>query len=265
VIKDIASVQNFIVKEAAELKLKKYRSERGEFLVEGLRAVQEAINSDWELTAIFFDDAVSGEKITTMLQRNAVPCYHVSHAIIERLTDTKNPQGIVATVKVHDSTIADLAGQQGLILVLDEVRDPGNVGTIIRTADAAGAAGVILLTSCADLYSPKVVRSTMGSIFHLPIITEVDKHSFCSWCNKEKWSLWVSSLSGGTNIYEITWERKVALVMGNEANGASQEMLLASKQNVFIPMRGKAESLNVSIAAGVFMFEAAHKQVLATK
>jgi len=265
VIKDIASLQNSIVKEAAELNLKKYRSQRREFLVEGVRAVQEAINSGWELTAVFFDDAVSGEKITMMLQHNAVSCYHVSRTIIERLTDTKNPQGIVAIVKEQNSNLADVAGKNGLLLVLDEVRDPGNVGTIIRTADAAGAVGVVLLSACVDLYSPKVVRSTMGSIFHLPIITDVDKNSFCSWCSKEKWSLWVSSLSGGTNIHEVKWEEKVALVMGNEANGASEDMLEAAKQKVFIPMQGKAESLNVSIAAGVFMFEALHKQELATK
>ena len=264
-IKDIASLQNSIVKEAAELNLKKYRSQRREFLVEGVRAVQEAINSGWELTAVFFDDAVSGEKITMMLQHNAVSCYHVSRTIIERLTDTKNPQGIVAIVKEQNSNLADVAGKNGLLLVLDEVRDPGNVGTIIRTADAAGAVGVVLLSACVDLYSPKVVRSTMGSIFHLPIITDVDKNSFCSWCSKEKWSLWVSSLSGGTNIHEVKWEEKVALVMGNEANGASEDMLEAAKQKVFIPMQGKAESLNVSIAAGVFMFEALHKQELATK
>lgn len=264
-IKDIASLQNSIVKEAAELNLKKYRSKRREFLVEGVRAVQEAINSGWELTSVFFDDAVSGEKVTMMLQHNAVPCYHVSRTIIERLTDTKNPQGIVAIVKEQNNNLADVAGKNGLLLVLDEVRDPGNVGTIIRTADAAGAVGVVLLSACVDLYSPKVVRSTMGSIFHLPIITDVDKNSFCSWCSKEKWSLWVSSLSGGTNIYEVKWEEKVALVMGNEANGASEDMLEAAKQKVFIPMQGKAESLNVSIAAGVFMFEALHKQELATK
>ncbi len=264
-IKDIVSLQNSIVKEAAELNLKKYRSQRCEFLVEGVRAVQEAINSGWELTAIFFDDTVSGEKISLMLQHNAVACYHVNRAIIERLTDTKNPQGIVAVVKEQQNSLADLADENGLLLVLDEVRDPGNVGTIIRTADAAGAVGVVLLSACADLYSRKVVRSTKGSIFHLPIITDVDKNSFCSWCNKENWALWVSSLSGGTSIYEIKWEEKVALVMGNEANGVSEDMLKAAKQKAFIPMQGKAESLNVSIAAGVFMFEALHKQALATK
>jgi len=265
VIKDIISLQNSIVKEAAELNLKKYRSQRGEFLVEGVRAVQEATTSGWEVTSIFFDDSIPAAKIATMVKNSVVPCYHVSHVIIERIADTKNPQGIVAIIKARKDKLADLAEQKGLILVLDEVRDPGNVGTIIRAADAAGAAGVILLNACADLYSPKVVRSAMGSIFHVPIITDVEKKSFCEWCSREKWELWVTSLDNGVNIYEIDWTEKVAVVMGNEANGASEEMLRAAKKNVYIPMGGKAESLNVAIAAGVFLFEGVHKQALATK
>ena len=261
-IKDILSAQNPLIKATGELKLKKYRSLRGEFLVEGMRAVQEAINSGWELKDIFFTDEVSGEEIVNMLKDKPVTCYHINQTLIERITDTKNPQGIVAVVKTKDSELKDLAGGTGLLLVLDEVRDPGNVGTIIRTADAAGACGIVLLRDCVDIYSPKVVRSTMGSVFHLPIITNVDKALFCEWCEKEQWPLWVSSLEGGTSIHETPWGPKVALVMGNEANGASAEMLKAAVKKVYIPMPGKAESLNVAIATGIFLFEGAYKQVL---
>lgn len=261
-IKDIMSAQNPLIKATAELKIKKYRSQRGEFLVEGVRSVQEALTSGWELTSIFFTDAISDEKIMTTLIDNPERCYRVSQAIIERLTDTKTPQGIVAVVKVHASRLEALTSVKGLLLVLDEVQDPGNVGTIIRTADAAGACGVVLLQDCADIYSPKVVRSTMGSIFHLPIINNVDKAVFCAWCKKEQWTLWVSALEGGVSVYETTWEQKIALVMGNEANGASAEMLKSAVNKVYIPMQGGAESLNVAIAAGIFLFEGAHKQTL---
>ncbi len=263
-IRDIVSAQNPLIKAAVELKLKKYRTQREEFLVEGLRSVQEVLTSGWEIVEVFFADAIGSEIIAT-LRTNNVPCYHVNQAIIERLTDTQNPQGIVAVVKMQNSTITDLVGLSGLLLVLDEVRDPGNVGTIIRTADAAGACGVVLLQDCADIYSPKVVRATMGSIFHLPIVTDVDKAMFCQWCAKENWPLWVSSLEGGTDIYDIAWEAKVAVLVGNEANGASAQMLKAAQKKVYIPMQGKAESLNVAIAAGIFLFEGAHKQPLATK
>ncbi|MFA7068521.1 MAG: RNA methyltransferase [Acidaminococcaceae bacterium] len=264
-IRDIISAQNPLVKAAAELKMKKYRTQREEFLVEGVRSVQEVLTSGWGIIEVFFADAIGTETVAAMFASSNVPCYHVSQAIIERLTDTKTPQGIVAVVKMQNTTITDLAGLSGLLLVLDEVRDPGNVGTIIRTADAAGACGVVLLQDCADVYSPKVVRATMGSIFHLPIVIDVDKAKFCQWCAQENWSLWVSSLEGGTDIYDIAWEAKVAVTMGNEANGASAQMLKAAGKKVYIPMQGKAESLNVAIAAGVFLFEGAHKQPLATK
>lgn len=264
-IKNIASGQNPIVKAAAELKMKKYRTKRGEFLIEGLRAVQEALMSGWDILEMFFEDAIGSDKIAEIASGSSALCYHVNSSIIERLTDTQNPQGIVAVVKIKDSIIADLEGLKGLILVLDEVRDPGNVGTIIRTADAAGACGVVLLRDCADIYNPKVVRATMGSIFHLPIIADVDKSSFCKWCAQEHWTLWASSLEGSVGIYEMPWESKVALIMGNEANGVSNEMLKAARERVHIPMRGRAESLNVAVAAGIFLFEGAHRQKLATK
>ena len=128
---------------------------------------------------------------------------------------------------------------------------------MIHTADALGAAGVVLLKDTADLYNPKVVRSTMGSLFHLPVFTGVEPADLENWCRKNGYALWATALEGAEDMTKLQWPAKTALVLGSEAEGVSPELLKAADQKVKIPMAGQAESLNVAVAGGIVMFQAA--------
>ena len=266
--KSISSVNNPLIKETNELKLKKYRAEYNAFIIEGARSTEEAVNSEWEILRSFVDisaDSKLVQAVASRLESMGVPLYEVSSDVMQKLSDTGTPQGILAVVKRKKFELNDFnQTERGLLLVLDEVRDPGNLGTIVRTADAAGVTGVVLLNGCVDLFAPKTVRATMGSLFHLPIKAEQDKKEFIEWCTGKNWSLWSSALEGAKSIYEVELPERVAVVMGNEAEGVSEEILSASDKRVYIPMPGKAESLNVATAAGVILFECL-RQRLATK
>lgn len=251
-MREIKSLQNEIVKRSAELKLKKYREATGTFFLEGKRAVEEALTADWHIEKLFCT-----EEYVQEVQRFKLPeeSYLVDAKVMAKLAATENPQGVGAVVAIKKPVaLQDFTLAQGMVLVLDGVRDPGNVGTIIRTADAAGVQAVILLEETADLYNPKVVRSTMGSLFHLPVFTGVGKTELIEWCHSKKVELWATSLEGAENLFATQWSTSTALVMGSEAEGVSQELLAAADKKVFIPMAGSAESLNVAVAAGICMF-----------
>ena len=159
-ISEITSLKNDLVKRAASLKVKKYRQREQLFLLEGKRAVDEARRSSWQIQAYFFTKLP--EEWTQEADAGDTPYYQVTEAVMEKITATEDPQG-VGFGGPKRNPVKDFHPAKGLVLVLDKIRDPGNTGTLIRTADALGAAGVILLAETADLYNPKVVRSTMGS------------------------------------------------------------------------------------------------------
>ena len=252
-MREITSVQNALVKKVVELKLKKFRQETGTFFLEGKRAVAEAIQADWGIEKLFF--TAPYKKVWEQLAGDKVDSYQVTDSIMAKLSSTENPQGIGAVVKIKaQPALTDFAWNKGLVLVLDGVRDPGNVGTIIRTADAAGAKAVVLLAETAELFNPKVVRSTMGSLFHLPVFTEVSKETLTQWCSAKKLPLWATCLEGAENLFTAAWPTRTVLVMGSEAQGVSADLLAKADKKVFLPMTGKAESLNVAVAAGICLF-----------
>jgi TrmH family RNA methyltransferase len=252
-MREITSVQNSLVKKIAELKLKKFRQETGTFFLEGKRAVEEAVHGDWGIEKLFF--TMPYKKLWEQLGGDAIDSYQVSDSVMAKMSSTENPQGIGAVVKIKPQPkLADFAWDKGLVLVLDGVKDPGNTGTIIRTADAAGARAVILLSETAELFNPKVVRSTMGSIFHLPVFTNVTIEELVNWCQTEKLPLWATALEGAENLFKAKWPDRTVLVMGSEAQGVSPVLLAKADKKVCLPMFGKAESLNVAVAAGVCLF-----------
>ncbi|NCD09666.1 MAG: RNA methyltransferase, partial [Negativicutes bacterium] len=166
----ISSVNNELIKETCDLKLKKYRTICDAFIVEGARSTEEIITSGWEVLRVFVDMSADSQRISTILtdlEGMGIPVFEVTSDVMRRLSDTDAPQGILTVVrrKMYELNHFN-QGENGLLLVLDEIRDPGNLGTIVRTADAAGVNGIILLEGCADLFSPKAVRATMGSLFH---------------------------------------------------------------------------------------------------
>lgn len=254
-ISTLTSLKNDLVKRAASLKMKKYRQKEGLFLLEGKRAVEEALASHWTLRALFFTRLPEGWE--RRAEESTLSWYEVPLAVLQKITATEDPQSVAALVEIRQENLDSFAPERGLVLVLDQIRDPGNLGTLIRTADALGAAGVVLLEDTADLYNPKVVRSTMGSLFHLPVCTGVKAGELEAWCRKNGYALWATALEGAEDVTKLQWPAKTALVLGSEAEGVSPEILAAADQKVKIPMAGQAESLNVAVAGGIVMFEAA--------
>lgn len=261
---ELTGLQNPLVKAAAELKQKKYRQQRGEFLAEGLRTVEEAVA--FKAAQQIFYTATEDERTLQLLEQAAamqVKLVCVSEAVMKKIADTETPQGIIAVCRMQEQTLEQLLASGKLLLVLDRVGDPGNIGTMLRTADAAGVGGIVLLKGTADIYAPKTVRASMGSLFHVPVLSGVAEQEFIDNAKKAGYQLLVTALDGADNLYQADLKGRLAFVMGNEAGGVSTTLLQQADKRVFIPMRGKAESLNVAMAAGIVMFEAMRRNYFA--
>lgn len=261
---ELTGLQNPLVKAAAELKQKKYRQQRGEFLAEGLRTVEEAVA--FKAAQQIFYTVTEDERTLKLLEQAAsrqlkLTC--VSEAVMKKIADTETPQGIIAVCRMQEQPLEQLLASGKLLLVLDRVGDPGNIGTMLRTADAAGVGGIILLKGTADIYAPKTVRSSMGSLFHVPVLSGVAEQEFIANAKKAGYQLLVTALDGADNLYQADLKGRLAFVMGNEAGGVSASLLQQADKRVFIPMRGRAESLNVAMAAGIVMFEAMRRNYFA--
>lgn len=237
----IESSQNKIIKEINSLKQRKYREQKGLFIVEGERLLSEA-RPLYVLASEDYEGDVSGfEKV-----------YTTARPLFDKTADTVNPQGILGVCRIPENDIADIPEKPFLVL-LERVTDPGNLGTIIRTADAAGADGVVLSKGCTDPYNLKTIRSTMGSIFHLPVYTDVDLYEFMK--NTEI-KTFAAHLKGTKSCFDADMTGGIGILIGNEANGLSDEISEMATELVKIPMPGKAESMNAAVAAGIMIYEA---------
>ena len=240
----ITSKANSVVKNAKKLHQKKYR--KSSYLIEGWHLFEEAVQAGAKIEKIF---ALSeyGEKLTDYPQT-----VFVTDEILFDLADSQTPQGIVVIVQKEEEQFPDLS--QGKYLFLEDVQDPGNVGTMIRTADAAGFSGVIVSSKSADIYSLKTLRSMQGSHFHLPIY-RMPVETFVEEAKNNHLPILATTLSQSSKDYrELTRLEDFALVMGNEGQGISPFMANQADRLVHISMKGQAESLNVAIAAGILMF-----------
>jgi TrmH family RNA methyltransferase len=180
---------------------------------------------------------------------------HVSPEVLATLSDREQPQGIVATFELFERWLEDLkVSDPALVVVLDRPQDPGNAGTLIRTADAAGAQAVILIEPCVDPFDPKVVRSTMGSFFNVPLARTSDVKALAQWLHAGEVRLAGADAHRGALWGEGVWTGSVALALGNEARGLSDDLAAHVQSWVRLPMAGKAESLNVAVAGGVLMY-----------
>ena len=240
----ITSKANSVVKNAKKLHQKKYR--KTFYLIEGWHLFEEAVQAGAKIKKIFAL-AEYGEKLTDYPQT-----VFVTEEILLDLADSQTPQGIVAVVQKEEVEQVDFS--QGKFLFLEDVQDPGNVGTIIRSADAAGFTGVIVSSKSADIYSLKTLRSMQGSHFHLPIY-RMSVEGFVEQAKKSGLPILATTLSQNSKDYrELVQLEDFALVMGNEGQGISPFMTNQADQLVHITMKGQAESLNVAIAAGILMF-----------
>ena len=240
----ITSKANSVVKNAKKLHQKKYR--KSAYLIEGWHLFEEAVQAGVTIEKIFALESYRDQLV-------AFPqTVWVSEEILRDLADTQTPQGIVAVIQKEEVGLPDFS--QGKFLFLEDVQDPGNVGTMIRTADAAGFTGVIVSDKSADIYSLKTLRSMQGSHFHLPIY-RMSLASFVEEAKKSNLPILATTLSKESKDYrELSPLEDFVLVMGNEGQGISPVMVESADQLVHIGMKGRAESLNVAIAAGILMF-----------
>lgn len=262
--KTIESAANPYIKHLRTLAGRHGREKNGEFLVEGLRFAEEALKSAPVRTVVYTDQITEterGRRLLATAQEAGADICQVSAAVFGSMADTDSPQGVLAVVERRQWDWASILQPNGvpLVLVIDQLRDPGNLGTIIRTAEAAGVTGLVVLKGTVDLYNPKVLRATMGSIFRLPILTEVEPVELARLLEAGL-ELVVSGLETDCRYDQVDYTRPLALVVGNEANGCQDFLLAMAGRVVKIPLAGLAESLNVGVAAGVLLFEAARQR-----
>ena len=271
-IQSITSAANPLIRLThAIVHTQRRAAKEGMFIVEGLRIAEMAAASDWKIChALVTEQALRGERghvlADSLLERD-VPVYLVTEKLFSMLSDTDSPQGVLLVMErkqrisldeMHAGTYGD---EPPLYIALDRVQDPGNVGTILRTADAIGATGVILLHGSVDIYSGKVVRATMGALFHVPLAVHVVAEELMRFAQEKGIDLLATACDAEARThFEADLRRPVVIVFGNEANGVSEELLCAS-EHIYIPMRGHAESLNVSAAATAVMYEALRRRI----
>ncbi len=256
----ITSLANPLVKEASELKEKKYREQSGCFLLEGVKIIKEAFWADWPLDRLFIcRKELAAEDFSFFAQQSeakGVDFILTNAAVIKKIADAKTPQPAVAVAAKPSYTMGSISlPATASVVILDQIADPGNLGTIIRSADAFAISAIFLTKNCADVYSPKVLRSTMGSLFHLPIVTDCSPEEIIGWLQKNKFRLYAGSLDGQA-LAQADFSGRTAVVMGSEAHGVSAEFSKAAG-NISIPMPGRAESLNVAMAAAIIMYQVA--------
>ena len=188
-------------------------------------------------------------------------CICVTEKIFNTITDVKNPQGILAIIEKTSKEENQIDYDTDLLVVLDDIQDPGNLGTILRTVDSVGLSQIIVSKGTADAYNPKVVRSTMGAIFRVNIVECEDINETLKEIKANKFKTVVTSLKANKTIYEIDYKKK-AIIIGNEANGVKEEIINNADEKVKIPMPGKTESLNASVATGIVLYEYVRQKIL---
>lgn len=258
----IESQSNKAAKLIKSLKISKYRERERLFLAEGVKFVSE-IPFSWKVEFFAVSESFKRQnkkEVDRLYKKGQVIFF--SDSAFKALCDTENPQGIIAVCRQKKFDINDvLKLKNGFYVIVEELNDPGNLGTIIRTADAAGAGGVFITKGSVDLYNPKVLRSTMGSIFHLPVISGVEVGDVISEMHNRHIKVFAAHLKGKTSLYSINLKDSFAFVIGNEARGISAETENLTDKLIKIPMIGKAESLNASVAASVVMYEALRQRL----
>ncbi|MBQ7504028.1 MAG: RNA methyltransferase [Ruminococcus sp.] len=258
-MKRISAKDNPLIKHINKLvKSAKYRAEQCEFVAEGVRLCEDALNSGCDIISLVVSDFACEHYSDTIskLEEKAENCYVISDSLFSKISDTRNPQGVLCVIKALDNpTLFDKIKCNGKFLALDNIQDPSNLGTILRTAEAVGVDGVILSADCCDIHSPKVVRGSMGAVFRLSYIIVDTIAAFLSEY-KELTAFAAVVDSQAKKITDIDFKGKaVCAVIGNEANGLKQSTIDSCSDSFTIPMNGRAESLNASVAASIIMWE----------
>lgn len=241
----ITSVQNEQIKRIRQLHKKKGRVKSGTFIVEGFHLLEEAVRAAWDIQTIVVREQT---ELPSFVDESSV--VHVSKHVFAHIAQTDSPQGILAVVSMKTNAFI----QTPLTLLIDAVQDPGNVGTMIRTADAAGFGAVIVGEGSADIYNDKVIRATQGSLFHLPVV-QMNIEEAMDILRVNNTQIIATALEGAVDYTKMNVHKQMALLVGNEGAGVHQPYIEKANQIVKIPIYGQAESLNVSIAASILMYD----------
>ncbi len=262
----ITSSNNPLVKEVKLLKFRKHREDRGLFFIEGTRFVEEAVKEKTRIQKLFISDELyesgAAEGLLSDRYNIGYEIYILAKKLFKEISDTENPQGILAVIESDYFPIGRLlSGEISFLVLLDSIQDPGNMGTIIRTADAAGVQGIIASKGCVDPYNPKVLRATMGSVFHIPVCLSADLAQTALTLKARGFKIYASHPEGSADYFDIPSWTNSAVVIGNEANGISDDVARCADLLVKIPMAGRAESLNASVAGALLMYEALRNKI----
>lgn len=260
----ITSYSNPKVKQARALRQRKQRDATALFLVEGLFHIGEALAAHAAIDSIFYaPDLIDSDFARQLIDRalsEGIACYETTVEVFESLAEKENPQGVIAVVRQWRATLADLTPQNfpwGVAIVSPQ--DPGNVGTILRTIDAVGASGLILLDSSVDPYHPTAVRASLGSIFWYPVVS-TSFNEWAQWTKQHGYHIYGTSSKGSVDYKEITaYEQPLFVLLGSEREGLSSEQAAVCDQLIRLPMRGHASSLNLAVAAGVVLYAVLEK------
>ena len=251
----IQSKDNKTIKHIISLQQRKYRQKFGEYTVEGIRAVTDIGKKDF-LRSILIRESKRSE-LEPLVQKGFTvsSVYVVQDPIFDKIEHSVNGQGILGIAKKCVNDLHSLIVEDGLYVALDGVQDPGNLGTIIRTAVAAGAKGIFLLKETVDPYNEKCVRSTMSALCNIPIFEDVTLSEFYDFIKGNTIKTYVTSLENAKPYHTISYPKRTMIILGNEGNGVSREIIEMCDQAITIPMYGDIESLNVSIAAALCMYK----------
>jgi len=258
-IRTVTSLANPTIKEIRALALPKNRKESGLFVTEGMKLVADAVEEDWPIKVLVYGSKVAAHpvvrRVATRAHARGGDVLEVSEAVLAKITRRDNPQMVVGVFEQRLLPAASVRpGERGVWVALEGIKDPGNLGTIIRTADAVGAEGVILVGDTVDPFGVEAVRATMGSIFHMPLV-RMTAAEFADWRRGWPGIVVGTHLSGKEDYREVDYSRPVLLLMGNEQSGLNDAFAALCDHLVKIPQAGRADSLNLAIATGVMLFE----------
>lgn len=259
VLEIITSTQNSTIKEIRKLQQRKYRTETGLCFVEGIQSVLRVIeNGIVPETLIYAPDLLtSGVALDVLnLLRDKVRLLAISSALFADISGRDNPVGIAAIVRTPVKQLADLVvTEQAIYTALVDIKNPGNLGTIVRTIDSIAGSGLIIMGQTADPYDPVCIKASMGTVFNIPIVSIADPNEFLAWCKQNQVSLITTSAKAPHNVGETRFSYPCAVMLGSEAQGLPPELLNAGDTPVRIPMYGQASSLNLAVAAGIILYE----------
>lgn len=256
--KQVTSLANPVVKDLRALHLKKERAESGLFLAEGLKLVTDALEEGWPIRTLVHASRVKDQPLVARAVKEAKArgalVLEVSDEVLTKICRRDNPQMVVAAFEQRLGRLDDLVAPTGVWVALEGIKDPGNLGTIVRTVDSVGASGVVLIGDVTDPFALEAVRATMGSLFHVPLVA-AGLEDFAAWKTRTGIPVYGTHLAGAVDYRSVDWPETCVLMMGNEQSGLSDAHVAACDGIVKIPMAGRADSLNLAVATAVMLYE----------